>query len=404
MKQLLVIAIALIATNAHASRARVQSLGGAAHILDTQSVYLNPAKMFLMGDFVALESGKTQTNTTPSAADPKNNAEGLIVYSVGASKLGFSVGHKSDNASGFGLRALLGGPAGAFVGAPGSVGGNANLLIEQQNPIELSYAMKSGDIAWGAMLIYSNFEEKATGAERKESSGGLRFGALTGAWDFALAIGTHNKVNAKAATPGVVNGTPVFNTGHEIALEGTRGYSANVGYKADSLYTYGEVVLAGAKVTNKTANAELGNVTQDKITVGVIDSLKKDNNEFFYGAKLVSLELKNKVSDKKKSELSLPVIVGFETEATTWLVVRGSLTQTVLLNNKKDETAVASGAGVPAPTEYSPGKNDTTAAFGAGLKFNKLTVDGTMLAAGTANSQKINSSNLLTTIGLTYMF
>lgn len=362
MKQLLVIAIALASTNAFASRARVTSLSGSKHVLDTQSIYSNPAKMFLMGDFVNLESGAT-TTTTGNA-----NAEALLVRSMGDAKMGLSLGHKSENASAAGLRGLLMGVD----------------VIEQQNPIELSYGMKAGDITWAGTLVYSNYNKKApVGSEEKESSMGLRLGALMGAWDFNAGIGLGNKAEDTTSTK---------------EFKGTTGISAYAGYAMDATYLFGEVVLAGAKMdVAGVANKEF-DVTE--ITLGAVESVKKDGNEFFYGVSLAQSEVKQKVSpDSKTTTLSLPFIVGLEAEAASWLVLRGSLTQTVILDNTKTEVSGATAI------EQAPGDNNTVAAVGAGLKFNKVTIDGSLeaLTGGTA-TQELDGNDLLTTVGLTYMF
>ena len=373
MKQLLVIAIALASTTAFASRARVTSLGNSAHILDTQSIYSNPAKMFLMGDFVSLESGKTQTNTVSSTVNPNDNAEGLIVRSMGDAKWALALGHKSENASAFGLRKIMD-PV------------PATNVTEQQNPVEFSYGMKSGDMTWAATLVYSNFNDKA--AEIKEDSAGIRFGMLTGAWDIALGLGLSSNVKDKTAA-----GT------QGVDFKGTGSYSVAAGYTMENLYVYGDLAMVGAKMENQTTGAEIAKVEATRIAVGAVSSHKKDGNEFFYGAKLASYEQKNKTNDNKVSTLMLPVIVGLEGEATSWLTLRGSLTQNVLIQNEKDTT------GATTAKEFAPGANSTVAAIGAGLKFNKITVDGSLEGlTGNGANQDVNGANLLTTVGLTYMF
>ncbi len=380
MKQLLVIAIALASTNAFASRARVKSLGNSAHITDTQSIFSNPAKMFLMGDFVSLESGKTDTNNAAAAANPNDNAEGTLVRSMGDAKVGLALGHKSENASMFGLRSMLA----ATVAA--------NSKFEQQNPIELSYGMKSGDMTWAATLVYSNYNDKKN--EIKEDSAGVRLGLLMGAWDINVGIGLSSNVKDKLAN----GGAPA--TG--VDFKGTGSYQVFAGYNMGSLYTYGDVTIAGAKMERQDTGAELANVDATRISIGAIESIKKDGNEFFYGAKLASFTQKNKTAPENKvTTLTLPVTVGLEAEATSWMTLRGSLTQTVLINNSKDETTPAD----PSDTEFAPGANNTVAAIGAGLKFNKITVDGTLEGlTGAAPSQDLSGDTLLTTVGLTYMF
>lgn len=378
MKQLLVIAIALASTTAFASRARVTSLGNSAHITDTQSIFSNPAKMFLMSDFVSLESGKTATNNAGTiGANPNDNAEGTLVRTMGDAKVGLALGHKSENASMFGLRNMLAATAGA------------SSKFEQQNPVEFSYGMKSGDMTWAATLVYSNYNDKKN--EVKEDSAGLRLGLLMGAWDMAAGIGLSSNVKDKTAAG---------NTG--VDFKGTGSYSLNAGYAMGNLYTFGELTIAGAKMNSQANGAELAKVEAQRITVGVVDSNKKDGNEFFYGARLVSFNQKNKTApEEKTTTLTLPVIVGLEAEATSWLTLRGSLTQNVMIQNQKQETTPAD----PADFEFAPGANSTVAAIGAGLKFNKITVDGSLEGlTGGAATQDLNGNTLLSTVGLTYMF
>ncbi|MCM2354672.1 MAG: hypothetical protein NDI63_13725 [Pseudobdellovibrio sp.] len=372
MKQLLVIAIALASTNAFASRARVTSLGSSAHILDTQSIFSNPAKMFLMGDFVSLESGQTATGTNPvTTGNPNNNAEGTLVRSMGDAKMGLALGHKSENASAFGLRQIMG----------------AGDVTEQQNPVEFSYGMKSGDMTWAATLVYSNYDDKAQ--EIKENSAGLRLGLLMGAWDIHAGIGLASQVKDKV---------------NDLEFKGTGSYQVYAGYTMNNLYVFGDLTIAGAKQEVQSTGAETHKADQTKITLGVVDSNKKDGNEFFYGAKLVSLKFKDDVTsvstdDQEKTELTLPIIVGLEAEATSWLTLRGSLTQDVVIDSSKTEV------GGTTVAETNPGTNSTVAAVGAGLKFNKITIDGSLEGlTGGAATQNLNGNTLLTTVGLTYMF
>ncbi len=381
MKKILVIALALASVNAFGSRARMSALANSPHLVDAQTVYKNPSDMFYVGgDFVSLESGAVgSAPVAPPATTEGLNAEGLVVRSMGDAKLGLSLGHQSKNASQYGLRRI----------APANLSGPGNK--DQQNPIELTYGMKAGDMAYAGTLVYSNFNNKTTGD--KESSAGLRFGMHMGALDATLHLGLVNTLDTKV---GAV----------ENKFKGTSAIAATVGYTMDTLYAFGGFTTAGAK--NERNGVETDNVSTTDIEVGVISSNKKDASEFFYGAKLVSSSLKNDIAanstsaaagigEFKQTSLSLPISLGLEVDAASWLVLRGSVTQSIpLLNNSKTDAALAA-----ADLEFSPGANTTTAAFGAGLKFNKLTLDGTILAGG---AQVYSSAALLGQVGLTYMF
>ena len=105
------------------------------------------------------------------------------------------------------------------------------------------------------------------------------------------------------------------------------------------------------------------------------------------------------VSEKTTTTLDLPLTVGMEVDAATWLTLRGSVTQTTLINSSKVENATSTTA------ETAPGVSNTIAAIGAGLKFNKLTLDGSLQGlTGSAATQDLNGNKLLTTVGVTYLF
>ncbi len=365
MKQLLVIAVALASVNAFATRARVNALGNSPHLIDTQTVYGNPADMFFVGgDYVTIETGKT------AATSLNDGAEGMVVRSMGDAKMGLSLGHDSDVA--LQQRGLV---AALF---PSKV----NYL--QQNPIELSYGMKTGDMAWAGTFVYSNFKSK-TGINEKEDTMGLRAGLRMGALDAKLGLGLAN--NYQNDTDG--------------KFKGTLSVSAGAGYSMDNLYFNGFIRQSGFK-TEAANGTETSKVDISVIEAKVVSSHKKDGSEFFYGAGLSNTSVKNGVAapnDTKQTALTLPVWMGLEVDAASWAVLRGSISQTVLINDTKSE---ANGATV---TEFSPGANNTVVNVGAGLKFNKITVDGSLegLSGGTA-TQQLNGNTLLGSVGMTYMF
>jgi hypothetical protein len=366
MKKLLVIAIALTAINAQATRARVTALANSPHLIDTQTVYNNPADVHWLGDYATLESGTTDNFTTAQARNA--NSEGMIVRSMGDAKLGLSLGHNSSNAASWGLRnAALGVPAG--------------LAKNQQNPLELTYGAKAGDMGWAATLVYSNYVDK-TAVDAKESSAGVRFGARTGNWDAALRIGLTNTVQTAA----------------DGKFTGTTSIGVNGGYMWDQIYFNGEVSTAGFKLENNVGT-ETGKYNATSIRLGAMTAVKKDGSEFFYGASLAQSTAKEDVSDTKVESLGLPVFIGMEVDAASWLTIRGSVTQTTqLLHNSKTTAAGTTTA------ETAPGAGDTTVAAGAGLKFNKITVDGTLQANSGATVQQLNGNSFLTQLGMTYMF
>lgn len=371
MKKLLVLAVALASVNAFATRARMTALANSPHLIDTQTVYSNPADMFYVGgDYVTAESGIGTANGRTSA----NSAEGMVVRSWGDAKAGLAIGHMSP------LSVTLRSNAAA------SFPGNTALL--QQNPIELSYGMKAGDLAWAGTLTYSKAENKIAPNE-KEDSLGLKGGFRMGAMDAYVGLGLAN--NYSNDTSG--------------KFTGTMGIQAAFGYWLDTTYLNAKVTTAGNKVET-AAGVETSKFATMQYGISATNSMKKDGSEFFYGAGLTSTENKTTVpgglTDSTTTSLALPITLGLEADANSWLVFRASVTQALpLLNTSKTS------AGNPSVTtaERAAVVNNTTFAAGAGIKFSKLTLDGSLMNnADAAANQAIGTANLLGQVGLTYMF
>jgi hypothetical protein len=367
MKSLLTLAIVLASTSAFASRARVTALGNAAHLSDSATVYQKPTDMFSVSDSLTIESGKTQLVPSDIAGTPDTTllgAEALMIRSSGDAKWALSLGH--DDQRSFSQRAKA---------------DTASLvLIGQQNPIELSYGMKAGDLAWAGTLVYSNFNDKKN--EIKESTMGLKLGAATSTWDATVDLGLTDKWEDSLLKD-------EYKAKSNVAVRG--GF-----WVSSDLYTWAEVAMGGYEVTD--ASVATAEVKTTDIMIGAVNTMKNDGNEFFWGAGLASTESKDDKGAKvKDTSLTLPLIIGLEANAATWLTLRGSVTQNVLLQNTKSENATTTTA------ETSPGLNSTTFAAGAGLKLGKLALDGSILSNG---SQALNTgvNGLLGTVGLTYVF
>ena len=356
MKLQLVIAIALISVNAFATRARMQALGGSPHLLDPQGIYYVPQFiMAIQGDFVTLESGATDSGTAST------DAQGMLVRTMGDAKMGLSLGNHSISRT--------------FVTA-------TTTTTNQQNPIEFTYGSNSGNVIWAGTLVYSNFQNKtvglAAGALQKESSMAARFGAMNGVWGGVVQLGF----------------TDTATLGNDEKYTGAPAVSVLGLHWVDSMMFLAYAGTSGAKVENATGT-QLSKFANTTVKLGVTNSHKKDGNELFYNAILTqSTTTISSTPDLKNTSLTLPITIGLEVDASSWLTLRGSVMQTTLINNTKNEAPAS---------ETAPGGSSTTFAAGAGLKFNKIIVDGTLLA-GAGDAQKLNSSSLLGQVGMTYSF
>lgn len=356
MKKLLVLAaVTLASTSAFASKARLSSLGSSAHLVDTQTVFVNPADLNLMGTWATFETGTTSTSTTMTAP----TAEAGFSRAMGDARWGFYMGHTGKAST---LRNTA----------------NAAFLIEE-NPINLFYSAKAGDIGWGLGLNYSNSDLKGTTG--KQSTMGLTGGMRMGAIDASLGLGLTDTAQFGAA-------------GSETKWTGKNAMDLRGGYAMDAWYFYGQYAMDGGKSeTGTTVNNDMEN---NVVKVGAVNTTKVDGGEFFWGVAYAMTTDNDKAATGSKVEKTLmPVTIGIEADAASWLVLRGSVTQNVLLGSSKT-TPTAGTAG-----DTKTIANNTTVNAGAGIKFNKFMLDATLSGQNTGN---INGTSLLANAGLTYNF
>lgn len=361
MKKLLLIAtMALAATPAMASKARLTALASSAHIGDTRSVISNPGNIMKYGDWLTFEMGSTvaqNMNTAQSISSPR--AEGGFTRGMGDARFGFYLGNTPLWVYEF----------------------RQSGYLYNENPINLMYGAKAGDLDWGVSLLYSNSDVKS--AKTKQSAMGLQAGVVAAAgWSAGLNLGLMNTFK---------NDTTA---GSEIDFKGTNNIDLSAKYKMDTMTYHAQVYMNGGKQT--TGGADTKDYKKTEYTVGAVNSMKGEGSDFFYGAKLVMSETKQDVATTSKvNTTSLPVHIGIEGDATSWMVLRASIVQNVLLGSTKTETG---GVG-----ESDTIANNTAVNGGVGLKFGNLTVDGT-LAAATSTTAALDGNSFLANAAMTYKF
>lgn len=358
MKKLILIsALALAVNPAMASKARLAALNNSAHLNDIQDVFTNPAKLTEHPDWLTFEFGPKPTSNLTAATNPKG--EGGFSRSMKDSRYGFYLGHSSTWVTEL----------------------RQDTYLAPDNTINLFYATKAGDIAWGMGLEYSNTDKKST--TEKQSSAGLNFGMKMGAMAAGLTVGAGNTYKKDSTTKDFKGKTA-------IALEGT--------YAMDTLTYSGSYSVNGGK--EQVANADTHDYDRSALVLGVTNSYKTEGADFFYGVNFVMSTLTDKVAtvDSKTETTRLPVYMGVEADATSWMVLRASLTQNFILGSTK---TTALGVG-----ETDTIANDTTVAAGAGFKFGKLMLDATLKAAtnDTTIGGQVNGNTLLANAALTYNF
>lgn len=378
MKKTLVIAsLAVLSTSAFASKARMESLGqdavrGSEYIMDTRNVFRNPAVLNDQKNYIITEWGTGALNDTTTAP----RAEGGFFREMGSFSYGLYLGNNDTAVTGAAVPAR---------GAAG-VAGDAAKFLAQDNAVDLFLAGDMG-VKWGARLHYANAKDEAAQAfEKKDSAFGLGLGAVMGDADVYADVTLSDKATGAAAAGDEFKTKPSFLVGASYKWSATTFFANYEANKAD--------VKVGAVTTTYKDSA---------ITVGAgrVHEINP-TARLVTDAKLVLAQDTNETAVGKTKSTSLPVTLGLEADATSWLVLRGNVHQNVIVGSTKSTT----GKKVTTP-------NSTTVDGGATLNFGKLKVDGSIGTTGTtgqvppaagSKAGVLSLNNLLTRVAVSYWF
>lgn len=340
-KVFIVLAALLMAAPAMASKSRVSSLQGATFLVDSQTIFTNPAHINANGQYLTLEMGSTSNTGNPKAEGGIFRKESDLVYGV-------YLGH-IDN-----FQVLR----------------TAESVPVQENPVEVFFGKNN----WGASVGISQGNKKTV--SEKETTLLGRFGMDNGDTEFYGTMEVISK--SENATSEYEGQIPTLTGGFEM--------------DAGRFYFGGELTYGKYEVTTPPASA--ADTTVTGVTLSAIDrSLKTTDRELYYGVLLNWAERKNTAG--KISEMTLPLVIGLEANINTWATFRGSVKQNVLLGSEKDGTAAAPANGADTIS------NDTTVAIGVGLFTGPFTLDGSVAASANGN---INGNQVLSNASVTYRF
>ena len=358
MKKTLVIAgLAVLSTSAFASKARMEALGqssarGSEYINDSRNIFRNPALLNSNKNFIVTEWG-TAANAADSTTAPK--AEGGFFREMGSFNYGLYLGNNAQKT-------------------------NASFL-DQDNALDLFLSGDMG-VQWGAKLHYANAKDESGAFTKKNSALGLGLGVVSGDAEGYLNLDLSDKSDGGSAAADQWKAKPSYLIG------GSYKWSSITFFASYEATKYDETVSA-VTTTKKTSNITVGagRVHEINPTARVITD-----------AHLTMSDDTNITATGKTKSSALPVTLGFEADATSWLTARGNVHQNVIIGQTK------SVAGKTTTTA-----NSTTVDAGATLNFGKLKVDGSVGTTGTAGADGtkkgvLSTSNLLSRVGVTYNF
>lgn len=375
MKKQLVLAagLAVLATPALASKARMQALGedtnGSFYINDNRNIFLNPSEVLNHKDMVTFEWGDGQSTDS----DGDSNAEGGFLRASGNMVWGAQMGRVTDFTTDYSAAADRAGVAAADQYEPG-------------NALDLFIGGDAG-IKWGAQVTYANNEDDnltATAGKAEHEEISLAAGVSTGNIAGYLKYGLAGKVETNANDTEVKRKSPL---------------ELGVSYKWMEYTFFGQYEMHDLEVETAAGDAD---VKDSRYQIGAGRSTKLSDKATLFTK--VAYESRSvdwddaAAAEEAGSNKQLPVTIGLEYDAASWLALRGSISQAILVNEEDNGDDKKSTV------------NTTAVNAGASLKFGDLSLDGvigTSGAAGTAagaNNGVLALDRLMSRVSMTYRF
>jgi hypothetical protein len=379
MKKQLVLGttLAVLATPAFATKARLQALGeeitGSQYINDNRNIFLNAAAANDYKDMVVFEWGNDGAAGTKSDAIATPQAEGGVLYGQGNMVYG----------------AWLGGESSQTREARQYLALN-NRIVHQDNQLDLFVAGDSG-VKWGANLTYSQNKADTSGTTFEDIDsktltlrGGVMMGAIEGFANVALIntfegdLGAGEDEEFKGKLGFELGGS--YNMGHGKVF----AFWRHAKWEQES-----DEAINGAAGTASPAYTGEADGSTDRYILGYGRETKlNDKATLFTKASYVKNDRMVETEDDGDAEFNdyaVPVVIGLEYDAESWLTLRGSITQNLMGQADNDVDSgltLHNGVGQLFPQGKRTTANSTVVNTGATLKFGDFMIDGLLGVSG----------------------
>jgi hypothetical protein len=375
MKKQLALALGLsvLATPAaFASKARLLALGestnGSFFINDNRNIFLNAAEVNNNKDLVTFEFGAGSTTDTDTAP----NAEGGVLKAHGNLVYGLHLGRVTS-----------------FNQTAAAVGS----IYQPSNAIDLFVGGDAG-VKWGANLTYASSMDEKNGSgvntsDSEAKSLDLNFGVQAG--DISAYV--------KAGVMGSSENKDVLGTVAAVDLDRKSEFEVGASFKVSEYVAFAQANMN--KYEEKEANEDIKNASY---LLGAARTERlNDKTTMFVKLSGSYVNADNEVlnaTDSETKTITVPVSIGLEHDANSWLALRGSVSQNIW--SKVDSDA----------NDKSTVANSTNVNAGATLKFGELSIDGVVgtnngsgvASTTTAESGTLALDNLMTRASVTYRF
>lgn len=398
MKKLMIAAALLgLGTQvAHASKARLIALGqekdGSLFMEDSRNLFRNASYVSNAAGMAFIDFGANGAAGTSLDSDTSQKAEGGAFMKAGSLVYGVYLGNESD--TGVLLKSL---PRGAASAA----------MPQSDNVLELSVA-GSHNVNWGATLGWAPSKDETTTPNKENKSLYARLGVNKNNWEAYANVSISGESDNGAGEK--YDGGGAYDVGGSYVMGHNTVYARYKTVEWDQI---------ASSVTTK------GDYKEMKVGFGHNHELSA-RSRLIYSLSYESVEanIKYAAGNTKGEFTQVPLVVGFEADANSWLTLRGSISQSLIGDAEvKNVANVANAINRQVLAAYfkSPNAgadykgsigNSTNVNAGATLNFGKLSIDGLIGTGGTsgtatttdAETGSLSLDRLMTRVSATYMF
>ncbi|MGB0453689.1 MAG: hypothetical protein ACPGJV_08230 [Bacteriovoracaceae bacterium] len=414
MKKQILIAtgLAVLSTSAYATKARLEALGqdttdGSLWIADSYNKFRNAAHVNMYKNYVVTEWG-----TEDQAGGNEEKLEGGYFRESGSFSYGVYFNRENseqDTIAQTGIDNVTIGSAGYTF-----TGHDVEGFKEAENGIDLFFGGDMG-VQWGARIHYAKSENGITRAaatnannekyNQEHSALGLGLGMVMG------DLQAYANIDFKNEYTGTDN---VDTDSKSDTMEADTGINLGVSYALGDIAIAVDYDKEGADLKDQSdTTVSTENYEKSAITVAVghtheVSSTARVYSSIAYSS--ISYESNFDSSGELKAQeikaSSLPLMIGFEADANSWLTLRGSVTQDFIIST--DEFSDASTENAADTNDEDKGSASTTMAAGATLNFGKLKVDGiisnTLGSDANTSESDLTTDNLMSKVSVHYWF
>lgn len=368
MRKQMIIAtsLAVLSTSAYASKARMSALGqdadfGSFYIQDTRNVFRNAAHVNTFTNYVITEWGVAD----PDPTEDEIHGEGGFFRQQGAFNYGVYFGSTRNHNEGSEY-------AGTSLVTP-TFGEADDNFVERSNDLDLFFGGDTGAMQWGARLSYSKSKVEPSGDDQLEaerSSMGLGFGVVMDELSAWLNLELKDEAD---------NGINASDDNTWQSWEADTSIRLGAAYQMGNMTLFGEYAKEGWEHTYAEGETDASEMTTLSFGVGQVHEASATSRLFLDVTfeRMSAEDTKHDDADagQEMTWTQLPVTIGFESDATSWLTLRGSVQQNVLLGTKETKPNDSD-----APDFKETLHNSTVVNAGATLNFGNLKLDGSFSA------------------------